>query len=81
MFAKYLLDKARYWLPPLVLLGCALTLGCASWNRASDGAKPESKPAADMSWGGQFRKGGPDGQQLGLDPRSREIEASLGVRP
>jgi hypothetical protein len=81
MFAKYLFGKARYWLPPSLLLGCALTIGCASWNRAPDGAQPESEPASDTSWGAQFRKGGPDGQQLGLDPRAREIERSLGVRP
>jgi hypothetical protein len=53
-----------------------MLLGCASWDQA-----PE-KPAAEAksSWDSQFRREDLHGQQLGLDPRSREIESSLGVR-
>jgi hypothetical protein len=80
MFMKYFLDKARDCLLLSLLFVCALPVGCVSWNRTPEGATPESETAPDTSWGSQFRKSGPDGQQLGLDPRAREIENSLGVR-
>ncbi len=80
MFTKYFYSKTRFWLLPSLLLGCTLALGCASWDRAPEESTSEPQPEPDTSWGSQFRSKGPEGQYLGLDPRARDIENSLGVR-
>jgi hypothetical protein len=59
----------------VVCFSCVLTVGCASWDHT-----PEEPPKeAEASWDAQFRRENSHGQKLGLDPRSREIESSLGV--
>ena len=76
MFTQYFYSKTRFWLFPSLLLGCTLALGCAAWDHTPE----EPQPEPDTSWGAQFRSAGPKGEYLGLDPRARDIESSLGVR-
>jgi hypothetical protein len=60
------------WVTGLVLLAS----GCAFWEPSARQSVPQQDSASLSS----LRPPGPEGQQLGLDARSREIERSLGVR-
>jgi hypothetical protein len=65
------------WLTCGLLAALSLS-GCATWGQpaANDPAPPQETPGMMSS----LRPPGKEGQQLGLDERSREIERSLGVR-
>jgi hypothetical protein len=77
MIARIIRGKIQLWLPPALVLICVMTFGCAAWDRTTK----EPQPEADSSWSSQFRGNSKndDVKQLGLDPRAREIENSLGV--
>lgn len=66
-----------------LLLVAALALaGCATWDKRPAERAAEAPPEAekDGDWSASLRAPGPTGQQLGIDPRAREIERHLGVR-
>ena len=68
-------NVAFRWTAGAVLGLVMLAHGCASWEPSARESVPqESNPLQSL------RPPGPAGQKLGLDPRSREIEHSLGVR-
>ncbi|TVS20955.1 MAG: hypothetical protein EA424_01355 [Planctomycetaceae bacterium] len=59
------------------LIAVALLLGgCAAWGRPVASEPPVAEDKAGFSG---LRPAGKQGQALGLDERSREIERSLGV--
>ena len=59
------------------LIAVALLLGgCAAWGRPLASEPPVAEDKAGFSG---LRPAGKQGQALGLDERSREIERSLGV--
>jgi hypothetical protein len=64
------------WLTCGLLLAALSLGGCATWGQpaANDPAPQESQGISSL------RPPGKEGQLLGLDERSREIERSLGVR-
>ena len=76
MLLNSLDGKLRLGLSTLLLLGVFLAPGCASWDTATDIENAET----DTGWASQFRSDSSDGQQTGLAPEAREIEASLGVQ-
>lgn len=51
--------------------------GCAAWGRPVANEPPAAEERAGFSG---LRPAGKEGQLLGTDERSREIERSLGVR-
>jgi hypothetical protein len=69
------LDSGYFKFLRVGLLACLAFAGCATLDSKTENEKPDP----DEQIGGTFHKATPPGQQLGTEPRSREIERHLGV--
>ena len=65
----------------LLLVAALVLAGCATWDKtpAEVSAEVPAEGEKDGDWSGSLRSPGPPGQQLGIDPRAREIERHVGV--
>jgi hypothetical protein len=63
-----------FWFCLVLAIGCLASSGCALWDRQAP--QPEARKSPD--WTDGLRTPGPKGEQLGLDPRAREIERHVG---
>ena len=62
----------------LLALLAALNCGCKSWDAPEQ--TPQTQSEHESVWSSHFRSATPSGQQMGLDPRAREVESNLGIR-
>jgi hypothetical protein len=76
MSSKPLESKLQLAIPTLLVTGGLLICGCVGLRPSYHSESIETDPTLAS----EFRTGTPDGQRTGLDPRAREIEASLGVK-